>query len=95
MKAQRYLCSELVALRIDSMNFFVNLEEIWRSGAVVESETPVEEGSGVEIRPGAVFFAGKAIRVERHEFGWRVEVEFSPLTPWNPEKFRPLHMLAV
>jgi len=92
---RRYLCSELVPLRVNSREFFVNLEEIWQSGAVLESEEPVPEGARFEIRHDAVFFAGEVIRVERHQFGWRIEVRFSPLTFWNPEEFRPLHMLAV
>lgn len=95
MGAQRYLCSELVTLKVNSAEFTVNLEEIWQDGASFDSEEPVGEGVPVELRCGAAFFAGKATQVERHEFGWRIEVEFSPLTPWNPDQFRPQHMLAV
>jgi hypothetical protein len=95
MSVGRYLCSELVALRLDSVESIVNLEEIWRDGAVLESDAPVADGSKCEMRCGAAFFAGKIMRVEPHEFGWRVEVEFSPMTPWFPEKFRPKHMLHV
>lgn len=76
-------------------NLIVNLEEIWTKGAVLESEEPVEEGAKVEIRCGAAFFAGSIVHVEGHEFGWRLEVEFSPLTPWKLEKFQPEHLLDV
>ncbi len=85
MNPQRYHCSHLVTLRNNSMESAVNLEEIWKSGAVLESEDPVEEGAKVEIRSEKAFFAGRIVQVERHEFGWRFEVEFSPLTPWSPE----------
>ena len=95
MKARRYLCSELVALRMNSADSIVNLEEIWRDGAAFESEEPVIDGAQVELRCGRVVFAGKVILAEQHEFGWRVEVEFSPLTPWNPAQFQPQHMLDV
>jgi hypothetical protein len=99
MNFQRYLCSHLVVLinnvtlRNSSTESVVNLEEIWESGAVLESEDPVEEGERVQIRCGTAFFAGKIVQVERHEFGWRFEVEFSPMTPWSLEQFRPEHLL--
>ena len=95
MSVGRYLCSDLAALRIDSAESIVNLEEIWRDGAVLESDTPVAEGARCELRCEAAFFAGTVLRVEPHEFGWRAEIEFSPMTPWFPEKFRPKHMLDV
>ena len=95
MGARRYLCSELVALKVNSVETTVNLEEIWQDGAAFESEDPVVEGLPVELRCGPACFSGKVTQIERYEFGWRVEVEFSPLTPWNPEQFRPQHMLDV
>lgn len=94
MNPQRWLCSQLVTLHEHSgAARVVNLEEIWRNGAVLEAEQPIEEGARIEIRAGNVFFAGGIARVERHEFGWRLEVEFSPLTLWSPEVFRPEHLL--
>jgi len=103
MNLQRYLCSQLVELNISTAepgfpqdaNRIVNLEEIWTNGAVLESEEPVEEGAKVEIRCRAAFFAGSIVHVERHEFGWRLEVEFSPMTPWNAEQFQPEHLLDI
>jgi hypothetical protein len=49
----------------------------------------------VELRCGRAFFAGQIVRVEAHEIGWRFEVAFSPMTPWNPEEFQPAHLLDV
>ena len=95
MNQKRFFCSHLVALRNKSLEYIVNLEEIWRDGAVLESEEPVEEGSKIEIRCGAAFFAGRIVQVERHEVGWRFQVEFSPMTPWKPEEFQPEHLLDV
>jgi hypothetical protein len=95
MNSQRFFCSQLVALRNSSRESVVNLEEIWENGAVLESEDPVEEGTNVEIRSGSAFFASRIVQVERHEFGWRFEVEFSPMTPWNPVEFQPQHLLDV
>jgi hypothetical protein len=95
MNVQRYLCSQLVTLRNNSGETVVNLEEIWTNGCVLEAEAPVEENSRVEIRCGGAFFSGSAVQVERHEFGWRLQVEFSPMTPWNPDQFRPEHLLDL
>jgi hypothetical protein len=93
MSAPRYLCSDLVTLRIGAVESTVNLEEIGRDGAAIESEDAIVEGEKAELRCGPVFFSGKVTQVERHEFGWRAEIEFSPLTPWSAEQFRPQHML--
>jgi|HubBroStandDraft_1064217.scaffolds.fasta_scaffold721174_2 hypothetical protein len=93
MNPHRFLCSHLVVLRNNSVDSVVNLEEIWEIGAVLESEEPVEEGSRAEIRCGKTFFAGRIVRVEAHEIGWRFEVEFSPMTRWNPDEFQPAHLL--
>ena len=95
MSVQRYLCSELVPLRFGAVEKTVNLEEIWEMGAVFEAEEPVKKGARAEMRAGGVLFAGKVTRVDQHEFGWRFEVEFSPLTPWSVERFLPKHLLDV
>lgn len=95
MSARRFLCSELVTMRRGAVETTVNLESIWLNGATVESEDSVEEGCRIEIRAAAAFFAGAVTSVERHEFGWRIEVEFSALTPWKPDQFRPQHLLDV
>ena len=99
MNSQRYLCSHLVALRNNSeessVHLVANLEEIWATGAVIESEKPVKEGTNMEMRCGSALFAGRVVQVERHEFGWRLQVEFSPLTPWSLEKFEPQHLLNI
>jgi hypothetical protein len=95
MNSERYLCSQLVKLRVDAREFTVNLEEIREFGAELESEEAVEEGALAEIRCDSVLFAGRIAEVELHEFGWRLTMEFSPLTPWRPEEFRPSHLLVV
>lgn len=99
MSSQRFFCSQLVALTNKSMESavetIVNLEEIWHTGAVLESEEMVVEGARIEIRCGPAFFAGHIVQVEPHQFGWRFEVEFSPKTPWKAEEFQPEHLLDL
>ena len=93
MGTSRYLCSELVFLEAAETRAVVNLEEIWTTGAVLECETPVEAGARFRLRAGNHTFWGSAVLVEPHAFGCRVEVEFSPMTPWKPEEYSPHHLL--
>ena len=90
-----YLCSDLVVLKTAAGEATVNLEEIWSAGALLDTEGPVEEGISAVVRGGGHGFSGRVVRVSRHEFGWHVEVEFSPLTPWSPERFEPDHMVDI
>ncbi|MES1262237.1 MAG: hypothetical protein ABUS49_10920 [Acidobacteriota bacterium] len=93
MRPARYLCSHLVTLSRREGAVIVNLEEIYTGGAVLESETPLPADAEVELRCGAVCFAGKVTAAEEHAFGWRISLEFSPRTPWSPDLFRPEHLL--
>jgi hypothetical protein len=99
MNSRHYLCSQLVSLNTSSgtgaRDSVVNLEEIWDCGAILESEQAVDEGALIEIRCEQTFFSGKAVKVEKHEYGWRVEVKFSPMTPWKPDEFQPAHLFEV
>ncbi len=94
---QRFLCSQLVELKQNSVGSaaesIVNLEEIWRNGAILESEMPVNEGAEIELHCGPAFFAARIVGVEPHEFGWRFEVGFSAETLWDPREFQPAHLL--
>lgn len=82
-------------MRVGLADRMVNLEEIWRNGAVFDSEEEVEQGALVEIGKGETLLKGQVTRVEAHEFGWLAEVRFSPETPWRLDLFRPQHLLEV
>ena len=91
MNTPRYLCSHLVRLSADDCDQWVNLEEIWADGAVLECEEEVAAGALVQISSDDQLFVGRVAGVERDEFGWQVEVAFSPLTPWSIDKWAPEH----
>ena len=91
--SRRYLCSHLVTLVFGGHSQVVNLEEICRTGACLDSEKPVPAGVRVEMRTQGVRFHGTITDVEKHDLGWRIDLEFSPLTPWSLEHFRPQHLL--
>jgi hypothetical protein len=93
MDTPRFLCSHLVRLSADDREQWVNLEEIWADGAVLECEDEVANGALVRISSDSQLFMGRATAVKRDAIGWRVEVAFSPLTPWNVQKWMPEHAL--
>lgn len=95
MGERRYLCSELIFLEAEKTRTVVNLEEIWTTGAVIECETPpgtLDLGMRVRLRAGNRTFWASVTAAEQHEFGCRVAVEFSPMTPWKPEEYTPHHL---
>ncbi len=73
----------------------VNLEEIWETGAILEAEEPAISGAPAELRCESAHLHGSIVSVQGHSMGWRIEMKFSPLTPWSPERFEPEHMLDV
>ncbi|MEP6716381.1 MAG: hypothetical protein ABJC09_12480 [Terriglobia bacterium] len=75
-----------------SLSQIVNMEEIWVEGAVLECEESVTAGVQASIEWGGFRLAGLVAEAAAHEFGWRVELEFSPQTPWSPEAAPPAHM---
>jgi hypothetical protein len=88
---KRFLCSDLVVLSIDGQARFVNLEEIWRTGAVVDSEDGAAPAATAELRAGTLALEVVVERVERHEYGYRIELRFVDVE-WTPELFTPAHL---
>ncbi len=94
MSSARYLCSQLVRLAVpDEPEQWVNLEEIWDDGAILECEAEVAPGVSAMILTDAVLFAGRITAVEKQESGWEIEITFSPSTRWSMEKWRPDHAI--
>lgn len=93
MSSARYLCSQLIRLAAGNHTQWANLEEIWDDGAMLECETEVDPGVSATISADDVSFSGRITAVERHEFGWQVEITFSPVTRWTIEKWRPEHAI--
>ncbi len=93
MEIPRYLCSQLATLTIDGHAQWVNIEEIWETGVILESEAGVTAGRQASLSVESASFQGHLNDVQQEEFGWRVEMEFSSETPWSPEQWRPDHLL--
>ena len=93
MDSPRYLCSQLVRLLAGDREQWAVLGEIWETGAVLDCEEAVADGLPVGILADDVTFSGRVAAVKQYEFGWQVEVRFSPLTPWRIERWQPEHAL--
>jgi hypothetical protein len=95
LKAQRHLCSQIVTLSWSGGSQLVNMEEIWETGAVLECEESVPAEIHAQVRWDGILLAGRISAVTAHEFGWWVEMEFSPLTPWSPARALPAHLFEI
>jgi hypothetical protein len=89
-----YLCSQLVELFSGGKTQWVNLEEIWRDGALLECEEAVAIGAEAAILAGEAQLRGVVSRVDQDEFGWQAEVTFSDGAVWSIETWKPSHLLA-
>ena len=88
---KRFLCSDLAVLSVDGQARYVNLEEIWRTGAVVESEEDAAIGAPVTLRACGITLEAGVERVDRHEYGYRIEIRFVD-REWTQELFKPAHL---
>jgi hypothetical protein len=76
---------------VDGQARYVNLEEIWRTGAVLESEEDAPLAAKVALRAGGITLESDVERVDPHEYGYRIEIRFLE-REWTPELFRPAHL---
>ena len=71
----------------------MNIEEIWETGVVLECEAEVAAGVAAVLTSGDAAFEGRTTEAQKEDFGWRVGMEFSAETLWDPERWRPDHLL--
>lgn len=93
-REKRYLCSDLFRIRgTGGWRGWANLEEIWRNGAVLESEGPIPLGQKLLLRKGQGKLWAQVENCVAHEFGYRVELKFLFDSTWTPAVFVPAHLL--
>lgn len=95
-KQERFLCSELVNVKwSDSrgcqQESVVNLEEIWRDGAVLQFEVPPDAGMPVSMTGSGPAFCGVVKSFTQDCGGYLVEVEFAEDCRWSREEYEPEH----
>ncbi len=94
MQEKRYLCSDLMQIRgTGGWSGWANLEEIWTTGAVLDSEIAIPVGEKLLLRKGKSKLWAEVLVSERQEFGFRTELKFIFDYVWSKEKFEPDHLL--
>jgi len=96
----RFLCSDLVKIQMgrgrkSPGETIANLEDISASGACLQLEQAVLEGTAVEIVCSRCRLRGKVKYCNFVETGYRVGVEFQKRKSWNLRRFEPRHFLDI
>ncbi|MBZ5620613.1 MAG: PilZ domain-containing protein [Acidobacteriia bacterium] len=96
----RYMCSDLVRIVIHRLEgppaeAVANLEDISPSGACVQLEAAIREGTDIEIVCANCRLQGKVRHCRFVEIGYDVGVEFEPRRAWDRRRFEPDHLLDV
>jgi hypothetical protein len=91
------LCSEILDLHLRSKagrerELKVNLEEIWTSGALFQTEARVSLSTSLWFSGGGSEFRGQAVsRTFLKGLGYFIEMRFQPGCTWSQRKYRPKH----
>ncbi len=92
------MCSEILSLRLQSREgreyrLNVNLEEIWSSGALFQTEVPIRPLTSVSFAVGGCEFRGQVIAHELFiGLGYFIEMRLHPSCLWSEHKYRPKHL---
>ena len=92
------MCSEILTLRLQSREgrecrLKVNLEEIWSSGALFQTDVPLGPFTSVWFAAGGCEFRGRVIAQEFFiGLGYFIEMRFHPSCLWSDHKYRPKHL---
>jgi len=93
------MCSEIVDLDVQSRKgrkrklLKVNIEEIWSSGAIFCTDSPIPRFNLLRFGLGDCEFRGQVIaRASIAGLGYFVEMQFDPGCMWSEQKYRPKHL---
>lgn len=93
----RLLCADLVEIEWrDSRRtkrLVANLEDISLSGACLQVEEAVPQGTPIRIRHTHGELTGVVKYCVYRDIGYFLGVQFDPGSKWSPRAFRPLHLL--
>ena len=91
------LCSEIVSLQVQSKagrarEVKVNLEEIWSSGALFQTDARIPARTPLRFTRGGCEFRGEAsVRTFLKGLGSFIEMRFDADCRWSEQKYRPKH----
>ena len=92
------MCSEILTLHLQSRErpeskLKVNLEEIWSSGALFQTDLPIRPCTPAWFAAGGCEFRGQVIaRTLCTGIGYFTEMRFHPSCRWSEHKYRPKHL---
>lgn len=92
------LCSEILDLHLQSKTgrereLKVNLEEIWPSGALFQTDARIPLYTPLWFAGAGFEFRGQAIvRTLLKGLGYFIEIRFDPSCTWSERKYRPKHL---
>ena len=94
----RFLCSDLVTLRwrdesLHDHSETVVLENISASGASVQSEKAISEGTAVRMICGKREFRGVVRSCYLRDDGYFIGIVFDADSKWSQSKYKPRHLL--
>jgi hypothetical protein len=94
----RMLCAQLVELVYrDSAGVrrrrIVNLDDISRAGACIQSDVAISEGTDVRLHCGSDEFEGTVRYCGFRDGSYFLGLEFAGNTHWCREEFEPEHLL--
>src|SRR6185436_10915432 len=94
----RFLCSDLVNLRWRDESRYdhsetVVLENISGSGASVQAETSISEGTHVQMTCGKREFRGVVRSCYWRDDAYFVGIAFDADSKWSKSKYKPKHLL--
>ena len=92
------MCSEILSLHLQTRDgrareLKVNLEEIWSSGALFQTDVPIRPFTSLWFAGGGCEFRGQMIAGSLfNELGYFIEMRFHPSCVWSEQKYRPKHL---
>jgi len=92
----RLLCSDLIKVRLEGATpaeLMGNLEDISPSGACLQFEQPLAEGTRLTLHLGRRRFKGQVKYCFHHEIGYFAGVQFDPGYKWSRKVYEPKHLL--
>jgi len=98
---ERYMCADLVKVVVHEAGLpqpepvFANLEDISPSGACVQLEAGIREGTDIEIICSGCRLRGKVRYCRFVTIGYDVGIRFDERDSWTRQRYEPEPLLDV
>ena len=97
---RRLLCADLVQIEWndqagETQAMTALLEDISRSGACLQTDSPVPVNARIRVHHGRKMLEATVSYCSYHEIGYFAGITFSPEQPWSERMFRPKHLVDL